>query len=114
MYMGQRLGDWTDIFTSASTKIADGSIADTLIKGGTAVIQAHSQLQLAKIQARGQKVDPNFMPTPGNRYHAPLPDSTGMDLLGKNGPLLVGGLGVMGLIFFTVKMTAHKPKRGKQ
>lgn len=112
------VGDWTDVFTKVADvggkKIAEGSIADSLIKGGTALVQAHSQLKIAKIQQKGQKIDPNFMPIPSGRRVQIQEDSFNAgDLLGKNGALIMGGIGVLGAILFVIKLSGKKPGRGR-
>lgn len=112
------VGDWTDVFTKVADvggkKIAEGSIADSLIKGGTALVQAHSQLKIAKIQHKGQKIDPNFMPVPAGRQVQMQEETFNPgDLLGKNGGLILGGIGVLGAILFAIKLTGKKPARGR-
>jgi hypothetical protein len=96
--------------SAAKTKIEDGSIADALIKGGSAMITAHSNMQLAKLAAKQQRVNPDYIPAGGKRVEVPPPSA--WDSLSSNTGTVAVGIGIMAALFIGVKLL-DKPKRGK-
>jgi len=104
-------------YYSDGTKITDvqnskkPSFSDTLISAGTALINAHAQAKVTKINAKS-----------ASKYGAPIQDYqpaqyqnydsfSGSDLLGKNGALILGAIGVVGAVLVVIKMTAKKGRK---
>ena len=96
---------------TTQTRNKKPSFSDTLISAGTALINAHAQAQVTKINAKS-----------ASKYGAPIQDYqaakyqnsdsfSGSDLLGKNGALILGAIGVVGAVLVVIKMTAKKGRR---
>ncbi len=104
-------------YYSDGTKITDvqnskkPSFSDTLINAGTALINAHADAQVAKINAKSAKKYGYTPPDYSNASYSNADSFSGSDLLGKNGGLILGAIGVLGAVLVVMKMTAKKGRR---
>jgi hypothetical protein len=98
-----------DAIVARNNAAKSPSLTDTLINAGTTLINAHANAQVTKINAKS-----------ASKYGAPVPDYTpaqysdsfsGQDLLGKNGGLILGAIGVLGVVLVAMKMTAKTGKK---
>ena len=118
-----QVNGFSDIFSAilnkapaAAGSATEGSLADTLIKAGTATVQGYSQLQQYKLAVKAQKAGRGSDVPYDTQYPANYPSggysrgSNPMELLGKNGPLILGGLGILTVVAIALKMTGSAPR----
>ena len=87
------------------------SFSDTLISAGTALINAHADAQVAKINAKAANKYGYTPPSYSDASYSNSDSFSGSDLLGKNGGLILGAIGVLGAVLVVMKMTAKKGRR---
>lgn len=95
---------------AVATSVSAGSIADTLIKGGTAVLQTRTALEVAKINAKGQKYNmpqgyDQYGNATGTRQDTPTDYRA---LLGQNGGVILAGVGILTVVAIALSMTKAK------
>lgn len=94
---------------SAAADSTKQSITDALIKNGVDVINAYGNYKIAKQNAKAQKYGGgagDFYGGGGGRGRATGYDDGGdvTGLLGKNAPMILGGIAAVGVVLVVAKM----------
>jgi hypothetical protein len=100
-----QVGFWDTIASGASEAAKKVNWGDALSSAGSAIVNAHAATQVAKINAKANKLQSgDYLPAKSNqKYLKPAPS-----FLSENAPLIIGAVGVAGVVLLIVKMSAKK------
>ena len=103
-----QVGFWDTLASGISTAAGKVNWGDVASGAGTAVINAKSAANIAKINAKAQKYQNggmDYIPQ-GRQSRAPQPQP----LLNQNAIMILAAIGIGGAIFIAVKMASKKTR----
>jgi len=101
-----QVGFWDTLASGVSNAASKVNWGDVATSAGGALINARSSAQIAKINAKAQKIQNSGMDyIPQSRRPKALP---AQPLLSQNAILFLAAIGIGGAIFIAVKMSAKK------